>query len=332
MSMRQSLQAKARGLCVSAEAIEARWLAISPHMRGALWTLLGGLLFSIMSVLIKVLGTRLDIFQVAFFRAAFGLATLLPFAIAAGPRVLRTHRPMAHVIRGLIGAAGMFCGFYSIAKLPLADSSAYSFTRPLFLIVLAVLFLGERIRLRRVTATAVGFVGVLVMLRPHGGIETAAVVGLLGALFAALVSIFIKQLSETEKPITVLLYFGLVSTAVTLAPAVFVWQPATLWELIMLMLIGATGASAQSAMIRGYAITEATAVAGYDYARLIYAAVLGFAVFGEVPGLWTVAGALTVASSTLYIAYREAQLGKRAPPPMPDAAAVAATPVVRTQG
>jgi drug/metabolite transporter (DMT)-like permease len=306
-----------------AVAIGARWDAVSPIMRGILWTLFGGFIFSVMSVLVKLLGTRLDSFQIAFIRAAFGFASVLPFAIAAGSRTLRTNRLPAHFYRSLVGALGMLCSIYSIVYLPLADSSAYSYTRPLFLIVLAVLFLGETIRMRRVTATILGFAGVLVMLRPQGGIAFAALLGLLGSFFGALVSIFIKQLSETEKPVSVLFYFGLISTVLTLIPALLVWRQPTLEELVMLMAIGATGAGGQRCMIRGYAVADATAVAAYDYVRLIYAIGFGLIIFREVPDLRMLSGAAIVVASTLYIAHREAKLGKRPPPPMPMPAGVA---------
>lgn len=308
-------------------AAVAAWLKLQPGTRAALWTLLAGLLFSAMSVLVKLMGTRLDSLQMAFFRAAFGLLTILPFAMASGPRSLRTRRPFAHLIRGMVGAAGMFCGFYSIAHLPLADASAYSFTRPLFLIVLAALYLGERIRLRRISATTVGFVGVVIMLRPSASIEPAAIVALLGAMFVALVAVLIKRLTRTERPVTVMLYFGLISTTIALIPALAVWRQPTWAELGMLMLVGAFGASAQSCMIRGYMVGEATAIAMYDYARLLYAFALGYVIFHEVPDIWTLVGALVIVGATLYIAYREAQLGKRPAaalepiPPAPDSAA-----------
>ena len=145
--------------------VEERWLKLSPALRGALWMLLGGLLFSVMGVLVKFLGKRLDSFQIAFFRAAFGFACILPFALAAGARNLRTRRLPAHLLRGLLGMISMFGGYYSVVHLPLADATALGFTKPLFVIILAVLILREKVRIRRWTATVVGFIGVVIMLR-----------------------------------------------------------------------------------------------------------------------------------------------------------------------
>lgn len=295
---------------------ETGWLRLAPVARGALWMLAAGVLFTGMGALVKVLGARLDSFQVAFFRALFGLLWILPFAIAAGWPALRTNHPGGHFVRGLIGAIAMFCGFYSVAHLPLADATAYSFTKPLFLVLLAALFLGERVRLRRISATAIGFLGVLVMLQPdallHGRVELAAIVGLSGAGLVAAVVVLVKRLLRTERPVTVMFYFGLISTAVTLLPALLVWVAPTWRELTLLLLIGALGAAGQSCMLRAYSSAEATAVEPFDYTRLLYAAVVGFAVFGEVPGPWMLAGATLIIASTLYIARREAQLARLA--------------------
>jgi drug/metabolite transporter (DMT)-like permease len=276
------------------------------------------MLFAVMGVLVKLVGTRLSIAQVTFFRALFGLLTILPFAIAAGPRVLATKRPLGHLGRGLMGATGMFCGFYSLAHLPLALATAYSFTKPLFLVLLALFFLGEKVRSRRLTAMAVGFAGVLVMLRPQAGIEFAAVVALGGAAIVAGVVVAVKLLVRTERPVTVMFYFGVISTAIMAVPAWLVWVPPSSGELLLLMAVGALGASGQSTMIRAYTLTEATAIGPLDYLRLLYSAAFGYLIFGEVPDRWMWAGAAIIIASTLYIARREAQLGKEHAPPVLD--------------
>ena len=298
--------------------MRARVAALPPNVRGALWVLLAGIFFSVMGVLIKLLGERLDSFQIAFFRALFGLLAVLPFVWGIGLSELKTQYPVKHLVRGIMGVTAMFCGFYAITHLALADAVAFTFTRPLFLIPLAVLFLGEQVRARRWTATGVGFIGVLIMLRPGGSMELAALVAIVGAFLVAAVSVLIKQLTVTEKPTTLLFYFGIVSTTVALGPALLVWTPPTWQELLMMAAVGACGASAQTCMIRGFAVGEATAVVPFDYARLIFAGLFGFFIFTEVPDLWTVAGALLLVGSTLYIALREARLGRPKRPPVLD--------------
>jgi drug/metabolite transporter (DMT)-like permease len=205
----------------------------------------------------------------------------------------------------------MFGGFYSVVHLPLADATALSFTKPLFVIVLAVIVLKEKVRIRRWSATIGGFIGVLVMLRPGAGIEPAAIVGIGAALAVAGVVIMVKDLTKTEQPIAILFYFGLVSTVIALAPALWFWQQPTWWELTLLIAIGALGAGGQGATVRSYLCGEATFVAPFDYTRLLYAGFLGWLFFAEVPDSWTWIGAGIIVASTLYIAYREAELNRQ---------------------
>ncbi len=292
-------------------AVASGWRRLPANIRGALWVVAAGALFSVMAAVVKILGNRLDSFQIAFFRALFGLAAVLPFVWQEGLPRLRTRRPGMHLLRGVMGVSAMLCGFYAITHLPLADAVSLSFTRPLFLVPLAVLFLGERVRARRWAATAVGFLGVVVMLRPTGAIEPAAFVALAGALLVAGVSVLLKKLAATETPATILFYFGVISSTVALGPALYVWIAPTLGELLLLMLVGALAAAAQSFMIRAFAVAEATAVAPFDYVRILYAGLIGYALFAEVPDRWTVLGATIVAASTLYIARREAWLARR---------------------
>ncbi len=306
-------------------AVERRltWTALAANTQGALWVLLAGLFFSVMSVLIKMLGARLDSFEIAFFRALFGLLAVLPFVCRGGIGELKTRYPLKHFVRALIGVGAMFCGFYAITHLTLADSVAFSFTKPLFLIPLAVLFLSEKVRARRWTATAIGFAGAVIMLRPGGDMELAALLALAGALLVAVVTVLIKQLSATDRPTTILFYFGVCATVLTALPAALVWISPTWQEVAMMAAVGALGAFAQHCMIRGFAVGEATAVAPFDYMRLIFAVALGFIFFFEVPDLWTVVGAAVIMGSTLYIAQREASLGKRRQPPVLDQGALA---------
>lgn len=288
--------------------------ALSPNVRGAAWVVLAAGLFVVMGTLTKLLGDRFESAQAGFFRVLFGLITVLPFVWRMGPRRLVTGRIWLHLLRGLGGGLAVLCGFYSLMHLSFADAVSISYARMLFVIPLAVLFLGERVRVRRWTATAVGFVGVLVMLRPTGEVSFAAWIALLGALLVAGVSIMVKRLAETERPETLLFYFGLTSTLVTLLPALAVWRNPTPWELVLLLAIGGSGSAAQYCMIQGYKNGEATAVIPFDYFRLLFAAVVGVLLFAEYPDAWTLTGAAVIVASTLYIALREARLKGRAAP------------------
>jgi drug/metabolite transporter (DMT)-like permease len=178
--------------------------------------------------------------------------------------------------------------------------------------VLAAVVLHEVVRWRRWSATAFGFLGVLVMFRPgHGVLEIAAFAALFGALCVATVRLLIKRLAATEGSLTMLVYLGLISTTVTAVPAAFVWQNPTLVEIALLVLLGCVSSATQIFMIRGYSIGEASALAPFEYARLPFAAFYGFLLFAEIPDLYTMAGALMIVGATLYIARREHVLSKR---------------------
>lgn len=293
-----------------ANALVLRFKALPPNVQGVLWLLASAILFTAMSALAKVLGDRLHAFQVSFFRALFGLVVVIPFLIRAGMPALKTARPGLQLIRTLTGSTAMLCGFYALVNLPLADAMAISFARSLFLVVLAIVFLREVVGPRRMIATLVGFAGVLIMLRPTGVVEPAALVAVLGALLVAMAAIFVKILSRTDSTITLLVYAGLMGCIVTGIPAAYNWTAPTLEELAWLFLMGAVGAAAHSCFIRGYAVGEATAITPIDYTRLIFAGIVGFLFFGDVPDAVTIGGALIIVSSSLYITYREARRGE----------------------
>lgn len=295
---------------------ETAWLGLPPNTRGALWMLASCFMFSTMGMVVKLLGEHLPSHQAAFFRAFFGMAAVMPFVLSMGRAGFATKRLPLHLSRGLTGAAAMLCGFYSMAHLPLADSVALSFTKPLWLIPLAVIFLAEKVRLRRWIATGVGFVGVVVMMRPgQGSIDPAVYVALTGAFFVALVTIQVKRLLSTEHPATLIFYSTGIATLVTAVPAIAVWQTPEPRELLLLLIAGMLGTIGQSLGIRALQAGDSTAVAPIDYVRLIISGLYGFWIFGDVPDEWTALGAAVIVGSTLYIAHREAQLGRAPAPP-----------------
>ncbi|MCF8465799.1 MAG: DMT family transporter [Sneathiella sp.] len=289
------------------------WDGIPANGQGALWMLLGGLLFSCMSMGIKFLGEGMDSFQIAFLRTVFGFIVILPFALRHGVGALRTNVIKLHIARAFVGISAMLSIFYAITHLPLADAVALTFTRPLFLILLAVLFLGEKVRWRRWSATVAGFLGVLVMVQSQAHFELASVVALFGALMVASVSVFLKKLSVTEAPTTMMFYFGLFASIVSAIPAAVVWVPPSLEDLAILVFLACFGSGANFCAIRAFSVGEATAVAPFDYTRLIFSGILGYLVFAEIPNPEMVFGAGIIVASSLYIIRREAGLGKKKP-------------------
>jgi len=278
---------------------------LSPNMRGALWILAGVAFFSVMTVFFKLLGPVLGVSVVAFFRTALGFLFILPFAMRFGFGGLASNRKKLHFFRSLLGVSAIFCGVYSFSNLAMADVVALSFTRPLFLIVLAVIFLGEQVRVRRWTATFVGFLGVLVMVRPSGELEPAAGVALLGALLVAGSFVCTKKLSSTERPALMLFYMNAIAAVIATVPAYLYWQTPTWQQLAMLIVMGATAIAGQTCVVRGLRVGEATAVSPFTNSRILLAAAIGYFMFDEIPDIWTWVGAGIIVSVSIYIAHRE---------------------------
>ena len=298
---------------------EARWRALSSNARAILWMLLAVVCFAVMTALIKGMAARYDSFQIAFFRSFFAFLSFLPLAAMRGFKAMRTAYPFQHVWRGMVGVCAMFTGYYSVAHLPLALSTSISFATPLFLVVLAVLALGETVGWRRWLATAVGFVGVLVSARPAHGIEPAAFVGMAGAALVACSVVLTKKMPISERAITILVWSTMVSSVASLGPALLVWRTPDLQDLALLALTGVVGAFGQALFVHAYRLGEASVVGPVDYVRLVFATAIGLVWFGEWPDQWTALGAALIVASTAYIAHREAQLRRKVPRPEPAA-------------
>lgn len=281
------------------------------NLEGALWMVASGAVFSAQGAVVKLLGTRLDSFEIAFFRCVFGLLVVLPFVLRGGTSLFMTGRPGLHVVRALVGVSGMFCGMYALTRLPLADATAISFAKPLFAVLLAAAFLGERVGWRRWAATAAGFVGVAVIVRPASAdFGLAHLAALLGAILIADVIVLVKKLQGSEKNATIMAYFGIVTTVASAVPALYVWLTPTAAELALLAGIGASASAGQWMALKAFRAAEASAVVPYDYLRLVFAIAWGWLFFAEIPDRWTLAGSAILIGATLYIAYREIGLGK----------------------
>lgn len=289
-------------------------------LRAALWMVAASTAFAVMIILIRHLSATFDPLQVVFFRNAFGLIAMLPWLAGHGLGALRTRRLGLHALRATIGIVSMICWFTALSLMPLAQATALSFTAPIFASVLAVLILGEVMRLRRWSATAAGLVGTLIILRPDGStIETAALLALASAVLGALSPIFVKVMSRTESTGAIVTYMVLFTTPLSLVPALLVWRTPGLADLGFAALLGLAGTLGHLCLTRALATADATVVVPFDYLRLPAVALLAWLVFGEVPVVWTWIGAAIIAASSLYITLREARLRREAeaPPPAP---------------
>ena len=286
-----------------------RFSGLPANVQGAIWIAFAGLILVTMSSMVKALGASFDSFQILFFRCAVGTVFMLPLVLRSGLGTYATRRAGLHLLRTLAGIGAMGCFFYALTHMPLAEATAILFSRPLFTTIGAVIVLGELVRWRRASATVVGFIGILVMLRPAADtFESAALVAVLGAMLAGGTAIIIKKLSRTEPTVVIVFWFTTGGTVLALIPAILVWQTPTGAEWGLLVLMGLLGLVGQAAMTRGFAIGEASAVVSFDYLRLIFAGLIGIVLFAEVPDIWSVTGAAIIITSTLYIIRREIKL------------------------
>lgn len=280
------------------------------NVRGAAWLVLGGLCWTLVTILIKLLGQRLDSLQVAFFRGLGGLIVIIPLLLRYRFTSLKSARHVGHFWRAALGTTSMGLGFYAVTHLPLADATSIGFSTPLFVLVVAALFLGEKVRWRRWSATAVGFVGVIVMMRPgQAALDPVMLLALAGAALTACAVSVVKNLTGTESTMTMLSTFTLWSTSFMAIPAFLVWRTPTLEEWGLAACMGVLATIGQSFIIRAYSAGDASAVAPFDYLRLPFSVVAGVWVFTEPVSWWTLGGAAIIVAATLYIARREARLG-----------------------
>jgi len=241
----------------------------------------------------------------------FGLVLLAPWILRSGPALWRSRNKSFYLLRAGVGLVSMATWFYGITLVPLATATAVNFTAPLFATAAASLILHEDVRLRRWSAVVLGFVGVLVIMRP--GVERLDAnlfILLVSAATAAMNNITVKFLARTEPPARIVAYFMIYLTPLSLIPALFVWQwpaPSTLGALVGL---GVLGTIAHISVARALAAADASACAPFEFARLPFAALIGFVWFGEVTDLWTWIGAAIIAGSSVYVAHREARLAR----------------------
>lgn len=279
-------------------------------LQGALYMTSAAFCFSIMNVAIRIVSVELDPLQIAFLRNFFALIFMLPWLARAGLDGLRTRRLATHFWRAAFGLAAMICWFYSIALLPLAEAVALNFTVPLFATAGAALVLGEVVRARRWSATVVGFLGVLIILRP-GFVEVTPLMSLpvIAACFMAVSVLIVKSLSGTEKPVAIVLYMNLLLTPLSLLPAAFVWRWPSLGEVGLGLFIGSCAVLAHIAFTRAFARSDASAIMPFDYARLPFVAAIGYIAFDQTVDVWTWVGGAVIAAAGFYIAHREIVLG-----------------------
>lgn len=273
----------------------------------------GTICFASMIIFVRLASGAFNAFEIAFWRAFFGLLVMAPFLIRRGPGIVRTTRFGVHVLRNIAQTLSIVSWFYAIAHINLAEGIALQFTVPLFTMAMAVVFLKETFDAPRWIAAMVGFAGVLVILRP--GVAHVTVPGLV-TLFASVLfatsNTFAKSLSRTDSSVTVVFYMNLILMPLALCSMFFMpwtWPSPEQWP--WLLGVAASGYCAHLCLTQAFRETDANVVMPLDFLKLVWVAILGFLIFGQVPTLWSCLGGLVIFGATYYIVRREAALVRR---------------------
>jgi drug/metabolite transporter (DMT)-like permease len=289
-------------------------------LKAILLKVASALVFAVMSMLVRWVSEAVPVGEVVFFRSAFAIVPVV--AIFAWRRELaaavRTARPLGHFTRGFIGVVGMFLSFAALARLPLADVTAIGFAAPLITVALAALVLHERVRVYRWSAVAIGFAGVIVMLAPHldvarlagGSSRTLGAVFALTNAFASAASVIqTRRLTGSETNSAIVFYFSLICAAGGLLTLPLGWAMPTAAQLAALVAIGFLGGIGHLLMTESFRLAPASVVAPFDYTSILWAFLLGYLVFDELPSGFVYAGAGIITASGLFVIWRERQLG-----------------------
>ncbi|HRO86652.1 MAG TPA: DMT family transporter [Chiayiivirga sp.] len=280
--------------------------------RAIVMMLVSTLFFGSMAVMIRLASAELHPFEIAFFRNLFGFAFALPLLLRHGIGLLRTSHLSLYFVRCLIGIGSMLCGFWAIVHLPLAEAISISYAAPLFVTIGAALVLGEVVRIRRWTAVVVGFLGVLLIVRPGAAsFNVHTLAALAAAVLSGSVAISIKFLSRTEKPDAIVLYTTLLWVPMSLVPALFVWTWPHGITWLWVVLAGFFGTAGHMFWTRALKLGDASLLTPISFVQVLVVGVYGWLLFDETVDRWTAAGATVVLASNYYIAYRETKLARQ---------------------
>ena len=272
--------------------------------------IISGLFFVLMHSAVKYLSKEVHIFEIAFFRCALVIFVLAPIIFQQGKKIFKTKQPKVQFLRITTNSVAMLCFFYGISSTPLAQLTTLGFTVPIFATILAVIFMKEKIRLRRTTALIVGFIGTIIVMRPDISIELGALLIIFSSFLWSICLIFIKKLTQTDSAVTISLYFGIGMIPATFAIAFPVLEMIDLRQFIILIFIAITGTLAQTIMNLALEKGELALLLPFDFLRLIWSVLIGYALFSEEPTITLWLGGFLIIGSTSYIAWREATLKK----------------------
>jgi S-adenosylmethionine uptake transporter len=279
---------------------------ISAHTIGALWFILSLLSSSINDIISRYTGLYMPTIEVAFFRFLFTVLTLLPFIIYNGLSSIKSEKPLVHIARGVLLYFGITAWTHGLSLVPVVTATVISFTVPLFTLILALLFLNEKVTWQRWLATILGFLGIIIILRPDAGsFNPYVLVFLISSLGFAGIDILNKKYVLQETMLGMLFYSALVTTILSAPGVAYVWVWPSLSDLLLLFILGASANLILFFLLKAFAIEDATALAPYRYLELLISTILGFILLKEIPGIHTFYGAIIIIPTSLFIVYSE---------------------------
>jgi drug/metabolite transporter (DMT)-like permease len=290
-------------------------------LRGIGLKILSVMVFTTMAICIKSSAPHVPPGEAAFFRSFFAIPVIVAWLMWQHDlrHGLETSNPMGHFWRGLVGTCGMGLGFTALGLLPLPEATALGYAAPLLTVIFAAMFLGEQVRIFRLSAVAVGLVGVVIVLSPRLTIVSVdvaskvqtigAFAALFGAVFAALAQVFVRKLVQTEATAAIVFWFSVTASVLTLATLPFGWVVPASREVMLLVSAGFLGGIGQILLTESYRHAETSVIAPFEYVSMLLALVLGYLIFAEMPTAPMLLGAGLIVAAGLFIIWRERQLG-----------------------
>ena len=269
-------------------------------LQGAALLALSALLFSLMGVGIREVSLSVNNESVVFFRNLVGVLFFLPLILFKGLAPLRTQRLPAHLWRTTYGLAAMYCFFYAIAHLPLADAMLFTYSAPVFTPLIARWLLKEPLTKRMLVATAIGLVGVLLVAKPSSALLSGqALIGIAASLLAAFAFVSIRQMSDTEPAFRIVFYFSLFSALISVIPLSWSWQPLSSHDLWLLLIVGLLATASQIVMSKAYGLAPPGLIGPVAYLAIVFAGAIAWLRWGETPDLGSLIGAALIFSASL---------------------------------
>jgi len=295
--------------------LRAMFAAVPDGARGIGYMLASATTISGMNGTVQFLSSSIHVFEVAFFRQLFGVIFLSAVFLRGGLAPLITRRFGLHLLRAVLNVVALLAYFYGLSQEPLAKVVALSLAAPLFATVCAIVFLRERMTVHRWIALLVGMAGALIVLRPGmQAVSLGAMMVLLSNTVWAVALIVIKSLSRTESAATISLYAAILMAPVALVFALFVWEWPTAGQLVWLVAIGVFGSIAQLCLSQAFRLADATLVLPIDFTKIVWASLIGYVVFAQVPEVWVWVGGTVTFAAVFYNTYQERRAGTRSRP------------------